>query len=92
MRPEAEREIMDAAFWYDGQRSGLGDEFLDAVRAAGQRALEAPGMYQCVHRDMRRVLIPRFPYMLIFQERSDEVIVLGCVHGHRDPRLWQSRG
>ncbi len=92
MRPEAEREIIDAAFWYDGQRTGLGDEFLDAVRVAGRRALDAPGMYQLVHGDMRRVLIPRFPYMLIFQEAGDEVIVLGCVHGHRDPRVWRSRG
>jgi hypothetical protein len=49
-------------------------------------------MYQRVHGGMRRVLIPRFPYMLVFQERSGEVIVLGCVHGHRDPRVWQSRG
>jgi hypothetical protein len=49
-------------------------------------------MYQRVHGDMRRVLIPRFPYMLIFQEQCDEAIVLGCVHGHRDPRVWRSRG
>lgn len=83
---------MAAAFWYDAQHPGLGDEFLDAVRGAGRRALEAPGMYQRVHDGMRRVLVPRFPYMLIFQESSDEVIVLGCVHGHRDPRVWQSRG
>jgi len=83
---------MDAALWYDAQRSGLGDEFLDAMRAAGRRALEAPGMYQRVHGDMRRVLIPRFPYMLIFQEQGDEVIVLGCVHGHRNSSVWQSRG
>jgi hypothetical protein len=26
--PEAEDEVIDAARWYDGQRSGLGDEFL----------------------------------------------------------------
>lgn len=78
MRPEAEHEIMDAAFWYDGQRAGLGDEFLDAVRVAGRRALEAPEMYQCVHRDMRRVLIPRFPHGMT--SRSSQDFPLSSAH------------
>jgi plasmid stabilization system protein ParE len=69
----------------------LGDEFLDAVRAAARRAVEAPGLYQRIHGEMRRVLLGRFPYMLIFREQDDAVLVLGCVHGRRDSQAWQSR-
>ena len=32
--PEASAELEDAAVWYDGQRPGLGVEFVEAVDAA----------------------------------------------------------
>ena len=31
LRPEAETEIGDAATWYEEQKAGLGNEFVDAV-------------------------------------------------------------
>ena len=31
IRPDAETDIEEAATWYEKQRSGLGDEFLDEV-------------------------------------------------------------
>ena len=90
-RPQAEIEVEAAAAWYDEEREGLGDEFLAEVRAAAARALEAPARYPQVHRHMRRVLLERFPYLLVFRATSDEVLILACVHGHRDPRVWRSR-
>jgi hypothetical protein len=34
VRPEAELDMFEAALWYDGERSGLGSEFLKAVIGA----------------------------------------------------------
>lgn len=31
VRPEAELDMFEAALWYDGERSGLGTEFLDKL-------------------------------------------------------------
>jgi len=31
LRPDAETDIEEAAKWYEKQREGLGDEFLDEV-------------------------------------------------------------
>jgi toxin ParE1/3/4 len=91
-RPEAEAEITEAAEWYDDQRPGLGDEFLAAVRDAAVRAVEAPARYRRVERDLRWVLLHRFPYALIFRESATELVVFGCVHLRRDPATWRSRG
>jgi plasmid stabilization system protein ParE len=35
--PEASQELEDAARWYEDQRSGLGQRFLDAVAATVDR-------------------------------------------------------
>ena len=91
-RPQAENEITETALWYEAQRPGLGSEFLEAVHAAASLVQEAPAQYPRVHGDMRRVLLRRFPYMLIFEDLGDEIVVLACIHGRRDPEVWQSRG
>jgi hypothetical protein len=33
----------------------------------------------------------RFPYSLIYRVIGDDVFVLACFHGKRNPRVWRSR-
>ncbi len=42
---EAEADIEDAAIWYDMQRKGLGQEFLDDVLVALETISENPNIY-----------------------------------------------
>ena len=61
------------------------------MRAAAAKALADPARYRRVHRDMRRVLLERVPDLLVVRETPDELVILACVHGHRDAAVWQSR-
>lgn len=88
----AELDVAEAALWYDEQRLGLGEHFLRAVRMAATAAAEAPEQYARVHGAMRRVLVHRFPYALVFRESYEELVVASCYHLHRDPTVWESRG
>ena len=38
-RPQAQIDLLDAANWYDNQRSGLGGEFIQAVLAVNSMLL-----------------------------------------------------
>lgn len=55
-------EVAEAAVWYDERQVELGDRFLRAVEAAADGAGRSLELYARVHRDLRRVLVPRFPY------------------------------
>lgn len=87
----AEREIAEAALWYSENRAELASDFLDAIRSSAQAAATSPALYARVHKQLRRVLVERFPYALIFRESADELLILACYHLHRDPSVWQSR-
>ena len=50
IRPEAETDIEEAAIWYEKQRPGLGDEFLDELRSIFNTISETPAIYPVVHR------------------------------------------
>jgi plasmid stabilization system protein ParE len=56
LRPEAEQDLLDAASWYEGQRSGLGKQFLDEVVAIFATIAKTPVMYPIVHRNTRRAV------------------------------------
>ncbi|MGQ0834917.1 MAG: type II toxin-antitoxin system RelE/ParE family toxin [Gammaproteobacteria bacterium] len=67
LRPEAEQDLADAAAWYEEQRPGLGQEFLDEALAAFSAIAEMPLMYAVVYRATRRALMHRFPFGIFYQ-------------------------
>ena len=67
IRPEAETDIEEAALWYEEQRQGLGQEFLDEVLGLCKTISENPAMYPVAHRRTRRALIRRFPFGVYFR-------------------------
>ncbi len=62
IRPEAESDTNDAYQWYEAQRKGLGEDFLLCIEEALSRASRNPAIYSVVHKEVRRVLIHRFPF------------------------------
>lgn len=91
VRPDAAADIEQAHVWYESQRSGLGDEFLDAVLAVFQMLLDSPRRYRVVHRDTRRANVRRFPYGVFYRTIEADVVVIACFHASRDPRRWRGR-
>jgi toxin ParE1/3/4 len=93
---EAEEEIAHAIDRYEEEREGLGAEFWDEVRTA-MRGLDAPGP-ECrpvigLPRELgvRRKLLQRFPYAIVFAEGDTFVRVISVMHGHRQPAYWRRR-
>jgi plasmid stabilization system protein ParE len=89
--PEAEADLADARSWYDGQRAGLGDEFLQCVEAVFEDVRRIPSLYGEVFQDLRLGLVRRFPYAVVYRADDDQVTVVAVYHTRREPRAWQSR-
>ena len=54
--PAAERELDEAAHWYEEHREGLGLEFLTVVREKGFALMDAPGHWRIVNGTRRALL------------------------------------
>ena len=59
-------DVALARDWYDGERPGLGEEFVDAVAAATDRIGRFPSAGSLVHAGLRRHFLDRFPYVLYY--------------------------
>lgn len=92
VRSAAAADLDEVYLWYEAQRPGLGREFMDAVEQVFRAMVEMPGRFRVVHGDMRRAHVRRFPYGVFFRTHGEDVVVVGCFHGRRDPRRWKARG
>ncbi len=91
LRPEAEADIEDAATWYDRQRNGLGQEFLDDILVVVDTIAENPNIYPVVNKQTRRAVVRRFPFGIFYRVDEDSVVILAVMHGNRHPRRWKKR-
>ena len=82
------REIGEAQEWYELQNPGLGEEFLAAMELQLKRLEQAPLLYAEVIPNVRRSLLPRFPYGLFYAVRGNLIHVLAVLHDARNPRRW----
>ena len=89
-RPAAAAEIETAYRWYEGEREGLGSEFLEAVDTIVKIA-EKPERFPIVRRDIRRAVLRRFPYSIFYRIVTKQVAITACFHGKRNPKVWRSR-
>jgi len=94
-RPQAEDDILEAAEWYDTQRAGLGDEFIEEVLTVFG-ALEVNPLLHCRRHPTKNIrwrYPKRFPYRVIYEviEEKQLVIIAAVVHAARHDRIWQRR-
>ena len=81
-------KIGEAQEWYELQSHGLGEEFIAALELQLKRLEQAPLHYAEVIPNVRRTLLPRFPYGLFYVVRGNLIHILAVLHNARNPRRW----
>ena len=88
----ARQELIDAQDWYEKASPGLGRRLREAVDAVVARMSANPRQFPVIYKSVRRAVLPRFPYALMFvMEPDDALTVIACFHGSRDRARWRQR-
>lgn len=87
----ARAELIEAQDWYEGEATGLGRRFRQAIDGLARRMSENPRQFPIVFKNVRRALLPHFPYSLLVVVEDNDLIVIACFHASRDPSQWQKR-
>jgi toxin ParE1/3/4 len=89
------REVVTIGARYEGERDGLGEDFVAAVDLALGQILAHPsawavwpGLRQPAH-PIRRYVMARFPYVIAYQIVNDTVAIAGIAHSKRRPGAWR---
>lgn len=71
--PEADLELTEAREWYSHQRADLDSEFMQCIDHALLRVARSPLLFPLVYRDLRRVVVSRFPFAIFYEVSGNEI-------------------
>jgi plasmid stabilization system protein ParE len=89
--PEAEEEMNEAAQFYEGRTEGLGKDFLDEVEHTIQSILAFPKSGPVVSKNLRRRILRRFPFGLLYAIENERIVIVAVAHLKRRPGYWKDR-
>jgi plasmid stabilization system protein ParE len=87
----AERELNDAAQYYEREQTGLGAAFITEVQRCTAVISEHPEAAPVVMGTIRRRLCQRFPYGLLYTVARSELRILAVMNLKRRPGYWVGR-
>ena len=89
--PEAEFELNVAVDYYEESQTNLGAEFAYEIQKTIQRILKFPTAWQKLDGDIRRCLVNRFPFGVIYYQKDEQIIILAIMQLQRKPNYWKDR-
>ena len=87
----AQKEVDDTVQWFNERAEGKGLEFLDELDRAIRRIRKFPLAAFEIETEIRRTLIARFPYSVVYGIDNETIVVIAVAHSHRKPDYWMDR-
>jgi plasmid stabilization system protein ParE len=84
-------ELADAVNYYESRISGLGRSFLDEIERAVKEITDQPEAAPVIYKFVRRKLLRRFPYSLMYSLTGDTIRILCVANQKRRPSYWYRR-
>ena len=81
----------DAADYYVRESPGLGSAFLDEVDRGLDRIRAYPYATAEVARGIRKSVLARYSYTLVYEVRDDAIRILAIAHQRKRPYYWRGR-
>ncbi len=90
LRP-AEEEMTEASLFYEAASTGLGTDFLNDVQRTVTSLRQHPDLGHEVDRNLRRMLLQRFPFSLVYSLEANAILIVAVAHYGRRPGYWRER-
>jgi len=87
----AKLELDDVTHFYELEYKGLGLRFKTEVKGAVKRVAKYPEAWSIECGDIRKCLLHKFPYKILYSVEADHVFVIAIAYQHRQPDYWVDR-
>ena len=80
-----------AVKWYDEQKQGLGNLFLDYLDETLKKIENVPTAYKKVYRQARQAALQKFPYVVLYIVVNNTITVHCIFNTSQDPKKKMKR-
>ncbi len=89
--PEAKAELDEAIEYYELQVKGLGATFKSVAKSTIKRISTFPTAWSVVCPDIRKCIMHKFPYTVLYSIEEETILIIAIAHQHRYPNYWSDR-
>ncbi len=87
----AEKEFYISQEYYEEQQTNLGNKFKSEVYNTLKRIQKFPNMFVKVKKDIRKCIVNKFPFNILYSIEGNNILVIAIAHHHRSPDYWIDR-
>ena len=91
LHPDAETDLADALRHYEAIDTHLRAKFIDKLDEAFSKITASPNLYPCESETAQRIHMQRFPYLIIYEQHQEVVMILAIFHTRRNPDQLHER-
>jgi len=89
--PPSDKELEDAIKYYNNQLSGLGSQFYQELMEAIEVIQKYPSAWKKVGEHTHKLLLKRFPYLVLYIPEANKILITAIAHQHRRPEYYIER-
>jgi len=89
--PDVKIDIQGSYTWYESKLHGLGLQFISELEQSFDAISYAPSTWSTFEHGLKRYILARFPFSVIYKEKDEEVYILAVMHNSRNPEYWKER-
>jgi len=87
----AKQEFIDAKEFYEMEHPGIGAYFEAQIKHSLLSIRQYPQAWPIERGEIRRYLVHKFPYKILYSIQENKIVVLAFAHSHRQPDYWIDR-
>ena len=81
----SEKEILNAAEWYNLQQDGLGERFISELEKLEYYIGLSPYFFPLKYATVRQATMKRFPYIVLFKVEGTNIFILSVFNCYQNP-------
>jgi len=85
-RDKALKETYSAYWWYENEKVGLGNLFLESIDYSIKALNTNPAAYQQVYKKFHQIPLKKFPFILLYKIYPKEIVIFAVFHTKRNPK------
>lgn len=87
----ARRELLETRDYYDDLVYRLGEKFVVEIEKCLNIIKINPFAYPVVKQNIRKAVIIKFPFSILYRVGKDHIYILAVMHQKRKPKYWLER-
>jgi toxin ParE1/3/4 len=91
IHPDALEEFKSAVVWYKERSESAANGFATEIDRALELVVESPERWPSDDQGIRRFVLNRFPFAIVYRMTESTIQIVAIAHGHRLPGYWKSR-